>query len=103
MARGRQKTLVAVEILKMSSIDLLPEMDFSTDDYRSHPFQSLAKQARSWRIARSSRGVEVLDYDLCRSMIVDRRLGTGHPKLMHLLGLPDGRGAELQKGIRVVS
>jgi hypothetical protein len=30
----------------------------------------------------SVRGVELLDYDLCRKAIVDCNLSTGHPRLM---------------------
>ena len=68
----------------------LPEIDFGGAAYRRDPFRTLAEWARRWKVARSSRGVEVLDHALCRFAIIDRRLGTGHPKLMHLLGLPEG-------------
>ncbi|MEP2640954.1 MULTISPECIES: cytochrome P450 [Roseobacteraceae] len=81
----------------MRHIDELPEMDFDDPQYQSHPFETLAESARRWKIARSDRGVEILDYDLCRKAIVDRRLGTGHPKLMDVLGLPEGRALDYKR------
>jgi cytochrome P450 len=75
----------------------LPELDFAGDAYASAPFETLATWAQRWSMARSVRGVEILDYDLCRRAIIDRRLGTGHPKLMHLLGLPEGRPLEYKR------
>ena len=75
----------------------LPELDFASDDYTARPFQTLAAWAQRWKIARSVRGVELLDYDLCRRAIIDRRLGTGHPRLMDVLGLPEGRPLEYKR------
>ncbi len=75
----------------------LPEFDFASADYAAQPFRTLAQAAGRWRVARSARGVELLDYDLCRQAIVDRRLGTGHPKLMDVLGLPEGRPLEYKR------
>ena len=75
----------------------LPELDFASPDYAKQPFQVLADWAQRWKIARSARGVELLDYDLCRKAILDRRLGTGHPKLMNVLGLPDGRPLDYKR------
>ncbi|MEX0284636.1 MAG: cytochrome P450 [Paracoccaceae bacterium] len=74
-----------------TSIDALPELDFGSADYQDAPFKTLSDWAAQWKIARSARGVELLDYRLCRKAIIDRRLGTGHPKLMEVLGLPEGR------------
>ncbi len=81
----------------MLSMSELPELDFSSEKYQKHPFETLAELARKWRVARSKRGVEILDYDLCRNMILDRRFGTGHPRLMHLLGLPEGRALNYKR------
>ena len=75
----------------------LPELDFASPDYAARPFQVLADWAQRWKIARSARGVELLDYDLCRKAILDRRLGTGHPKLMNVLGLPEGRPLDYKR------
>lgn len=75
----------------------LPELDFTSPDYAARPFEVLADWAQHWKIARSVRGVEILDYDLCRRAIIDRRLGTGHPKLMNVLGLPDGRPLDYKR------
>ena len=75
----------------------LPELDFTSPDYAARPFEVLADWARRWKIARSARGVELLDYDLCRKAIIDRRLGTGHPKLMNVLGLPEGRPLDYKR------
>ena len=74
----------------MTTIAELPTLDFNSSEYRKNPFPILAELARTHRVASSGRGVEVLDYDLCRQMIVDPKLGTGHPRLMKVLGLPEG-------------
>lgn len=75
----------------MRQIADLPKLDFNAPDYAAAPFATLAAHARQWPLARSTRGVEILDYDLCRKAVLDRQLGTGHPKLMNVLGLPEGR------------
>ena len=75
----------------------LPELDFASPDYAARPFEVLAEWAQRWKIARSGRGVELLDYDLCRKAIIDRRLGTGHPRLMNVLGLPEGRPLDYKR------
>ena len=81
----------------MRHVDDLPEIDFAAAEYQTAPFKMLAECARRWKIARSERGVELLDYDLCRHAIVDRKLGTGHPKLMDVLGLPEGRALDYKR------
>ncbi|MDE0523474.1 MAG: cytochrome P450 [Boseongicola sp.] len=81
----------------LRAISDLPVLDFSSAEYRNAPFQVLSDWARKWKIARSERGVELLDYELCRNAIVDRNLGTGHPKLIDLLGLPEGRPLEYKR------
>jgi cytochrome P450 len=83
---------------RLKTIADLPALDFSSAEYRENPFPILADLAGKWRVARSSRGVEVLDYDLCRQMIVDPKLGTGHPRLMKVLGLPDGPVLDYKQG-----
>ncbi len=75
----------------MKSIAELPEIGFSSEDYDRHPFPILADLASRWKVARSERGVEILDYRQCRKSIVDPRLGSGHPKLMNILGMPEGQ------------
>ncbi|MXX88553.1 MAG: cytochrome P450 [Boseongicola sp. SB0677_bin_26] len=79
------------------TISDLPVLDFSSVEYRSAPFPALSGWAQKWKIARSERGVELLDYELCRNAIVDRNLGTGHPKLIELLGLPEGRPLDYKR------
>ncbi len=81
----------------MRAISDLPELDFASDAYTKAPFETLAEYAQNWKLARSVRGVEILDYDLCRKAIIDRRLGTGHPKLMDVLGLPEGRPLDYKR------
>ncbi|MBY4895118.1 cytochrome P450 [Rhodobacteraceae bacterium N5(2021)] len=75
----------------MRQIADLPDLDFNSADYVAAPFATLAAHGQKWPLARSARGVEILDYDLCRKAVLDRQLGTGHPKLMNVLGLPEGR------------
>ena len=68
----------------------LPEIDFNSSSYLKKPLETLADLAKKIKLGKSKRGVEILDYDLCRDAILDRRFGTGHPKLMSLLGLKEG-------------
>ena len=68
----------------------LPEIDFQSSEYLSQPLKTLASYAQKFKLGRSKRGIEILDYDLCRETILDRRFGTGHPKLMKVLGMPEG-------------
>lgn len=81
----------------MQAISDLPELDFTSQAYATAPFRTLASHARNLQVARSVRGVEILDYELCRKAVLDRRLGTGHPNLMHLLGLPEGRPLDYKR------
>ena len=68
----------------------LPEIDFNSSSYLKKPLETLADLAKKIKLGKSKRGVEILDYDLCRDAILDRRFGTGHPKLMSVLGLKEG-------------
>jgi cytochrome P450 len=68
----------------------LPEINFNSSSYLNKPLETLADLAKKIKIGKSKRGVEILDYDLCRDAILDRRLGTGHPKLMSVLGMEEG-------------
>lgn len=68
----------------------LPEINFSSSSYLDKPLETLASLAKKIKIGKSKRGVEILDYDLCRDAILDRRFGTGHPKLMSVLGMEEG-------------
>ncbi len=81
----------------MKTIDDLPEIDYSSSEFMSMPFPTLARFASRWGLGRSRRGVEIFDYELCRKAIVDRRLGTGHPRLMNVLGLPEGPALDYKR------
>ncbi|MCY4542855.1 MAG: cytochrome P450 [Rhodobacteraceae bacterium] len=82
----------------MKTIDDLPVIGFSSEDYDRQPFPILADYARRWKVARSERGVELLDTRTSRKSIVNPRLGTGHPKLMEdVLGMPEGRVLEYKR------
>ena len=74
----------------MKTILELPEIDFRSSEYLKEPLKTLASYAQKFKVGRSKRGVEILDYDLCRETILDRRFGTGHPKLMKVLGMSEG-------------
>lgn len=95
--RGAGLAIVVGRRAAMTAIAELPVLDFEAPEYLARPFATLAAQARRWKVARSARGVELLDYDLCRAAIVDRRLGTGHPRLMEVLGLPEGRPLDYKR------
>jgi len=68
----------------------LPHIDFDAPDYRAAPLQTLAGYARQFKLGRSKRGIEIFDYDMCRDTILNRSFGTGHPRLMNVLGMPEG-------------
>ncbi|KMK66836.1 cytochrome P450 [Puniceibacterium sp. IMCC21224] len=74
----------------MRQVHELPEIDFTAADYCAAPLPTLAGYAERFKLGRSQRGIEIFDYDLCRDTILNRRFGTGHPRLMELLGLPEG-------------
>ncbi len=81
----------------MNAIEDLPEIDYGAADFKAAPLPTLAGFARRTKLGRSTRGVEIFDYDLCREAIVDRRLGTGHPRLMKVLGLPEGQALDYKR------
>ncbi|MCC6008755.1 MAG: cytochrome P450 [Rhodobacteraceae bacterium] len=73
----------------MSTLTDLPVIDFDAPDYRADPMRTLQRLAARYPLGRSKRGIEVFDYDLCRHTILHRAFGTGHPRLMDVLGLPE--------------
>ena len=81
----------------MLSISDLPEINFQSKEYLAKPLKTLAKLSEVIKVGRSKRGVEILDYNLCRDSILDRRFGTGHPKLMKVLGLEEGPALNYKK------
>ena len=74
----------------MRSMSELPEIDFGAADYLAAPLQTLAGFAKKFTLGKSKRGIEIFDYDMCRYTILNRSFGTGHPRLMDVLGLPEG-------------
>ena len=82
---------------KMLNISDLPIIDFQSKDYLTKPLETLAKLSQKIKVGKSKRGIEILDYDLCRDAILDRRFGTGHPKLMKVLGLEEGPALSYKK------
>lgn len=72
----------------MRQIADLPFIDYDDPAYVADPFTWLADRAAEQSIVRSFRGVELLDYDLCRRFFMDRKLGTDHENLIETLGLP---------------
>ena len=81
----------------VNSISDLPQIDFTDAGYLAAPLPTLASYASRWKLGRSSRGVEILDYDLCREAIFSKCFGTGHPKLMDVIGLPEGPALQYKR------
>ncbi|MFL2807222.1 MAG: cytochrome P450 [Paracoccaceae bacterium] len=81
----------------MLSISELPRINFHSDEYLTKPLETLANLSKQLKVGKSERGVEILDYNLCRDAILDRRFGTGHPKLMKVLGLEEGPALNYKK------
>ena len=50
----------------MKMMSELPEIDFHSAEYFSRPLKTLAAYAKKFKVGRSKRGVEILDYNLCR-------------------------------------
>ena len=48
----------------------LPLIDFNDAGYLAEPLPTLASYASQWKLGRSTRGIEVLDYDLCRDCLL---------------------------------
>ena len=67
----------------------LPFIDYDDPAYAVDPFGWLATHARSQKLVRSFRGVDVLDYKTCRSVLLNRDLGNGHLDLVELIGFPE--------------
>ena len=81
----------------MLSISDLTRIDFRSSEYLTKPLETLAKLSKQLKLGKSERGIEILDYNLCRDSILDRRFGTGHPKLMKVLGLEEGPALTYKK------
>jgi cytochrome P450 len=81
----------------MTEIADLPFLDYADPAYQDDPYRWLAEKARHHRIARSDRGVELLDYHLCRKFLVDRAFGTDHANLVEKMGLPDSRALTFKR------
>lgn len=81
----------------MKTIADLPVINFDDTEYLAAPLPTLASYARQWTLGRSTRGVEIFDYDLCRETIFSSSYGTGHPRLMNVIGLPEGRALEYKR------
>jgi cytochrome P450 len=83
--------------INMLSMSDLPIIDFHSNEYLTKPLETLASLSKQIKVGKSKRGIEILDYNLCRDSILDRRLGTGHPKLMKVLGLEEGPALNYKK------
>ena len=75
----------------MRAISELPFLDYDDPAYAAAPYEWLAEKAKSHRIARSARGMELLDYNLCRAFVLDRTMGTDHGNLVEKMGIPESR------------
>jgi cytochrome P450 len=94
---GQSRLEVSGESAILKTVSDLPKFDYGSSDFAAQPFATLGKFARQTKLGRSARGVEIFDYELCRKAIVDRRLGSGHPRLMKLLELPEGPALDYKR------
>ena len=86
----------------MTSVQDLPFIDYSETAYQADPFLWLADKASQSKMARSERGIELLDYDLCRAFLLDRRFGTDHANLVEKMGLPESRALTYKRRMLLV-
>ncbi|MGL3608076.1 cytochrome P450 [Rhizobium sp. G187] len=70
-------------------LSTLPFIDYDDTEYAQHPFEWLSEKANQSKMARSFRGVDLLDYNLCRQLFMNRDLGNGHLDLVELIGIPE--------------
>ncbi len=75
----------------MRAISELPFLDYDDPAYAAAPYEWLAEKAKYHRIAQSARGMELLDYNLCRAFVLDRTMGTDHGNLVEKMGIPESR------------
>lgn len=75
----------------------LPILDYDDPAFRADPFVWLAEKAKVSKVARSERGVEILDYELCRAFLLDQALGTDHGNLVERMGLPESRALDFKR------
>lgn len=81
----------------MRAIEDLPFLDYADPAYAASPYEWLAEKAATHRIARSGRGVELLDYHLCRAFVLDRTMGTDHGNLVERMGIPESRALTFKR------
>ena len=79
------------------TISDLPFVNYEEDDFQRDPFEWLSQTAKHTRLARSLRGVEIFDYQMCRKFLVDRTFGTDHANLVEKMGLPAGRALDYKR------
>lgn len=81
----------------MTDVSQLPFADYDDPEYQIDPFAWLAKKAKQSKLVQSARGIEILDYDLCRKFLLDRNFGTDHANLVEKMGLPDSRALDFKR------
>ena len=81
----------------MTAISDLPFLDYNDPAYQVDPFAWLAGKAQQFNLARSERGVEILDFQMCRHFLLDRAFGTDHANLVEKMGLPPSRALEFKR------
>ncbi len=81
----------------MRDISSLPFIDYRDPAFNADPFVWLAQKAAEAPIASSERGVEILEYNLSRTFLLDRALGTDHGNLVERMGLPDSRALDFKR------
>jgi len=86
----------------MNTVSDLPFLDYDTPDYRAEPFEWLADKASQFKLARSTRGIEILDFQMCRKFLIDRDYGTDHANLVEKMGLPPSRALVFKRRMLLV-
>ena len=81
----------------LTGLNDLPFLDYSKPTFQAEPFLWLAGKAKDLKLARSDRGVEILDYQMCRAFLINRAFGTDHANLVEKMGLPDSRALEFKR------
>lgn len=82
---------------RLISVSDIPFIDYDDPGYQADPFAWLAEQAGRHRLARSARGIEILEFAACRAFLLDRAFGTDHGNLVEKMGLPPSRALDFKR------
>lgn len=73
-----------------------PFLDLEADSYNSNPLAAIASARAGGELVQSSRGHEVLAYELGQAIVRDRRLKSDHMSLVGEFDFPEGQALDFK-------